>query len=76
MNIKIINFLKDTITKKGIKYKFITKKTGINYQRLMRIFNQNAIISASELICICKLLEINQEDLIALIDDRDSSKSA
>lgn len=50
MNAKLIHYLKEIINQRGIKYTFISEKTGIDYQRLMRIFNQNAIISGSELI--------------------------
>ena len=63
MNEKIVRFLKNVIDNKGIKY-----ISGISYQRLMRIFNQNAIISGSELICLCKLLEVKQSELMELLE--------
>lgn len=69
MNEKIVRFLKDVIDNKGIKYIFISKNSGISYQRLMRIFNQNAIISGSELICLCKLLEVKQSELMKLLEN-------
>ena len=69
MNNKIIHFLKAIINDKGIKYTFISRRTGIEYQRLMRIFNQNSKISGSELICICKVLEVNQAELMSLLDN-------
>lgn len=69
MNEKIIRFLKDNIDRQGMKYTFLSQKTGIDYQRLMRIFNQNAVISGSELICLCKFLGIKQPELMALVDD-------
>lgn len=69
MNEKIIHFLKDNIDRQGMKYTFLSQKTGIDYQRLMRIFNQNATISGSELICLCKFLGIKQPELMALVDD-------
>lgn len=68
MNAKIIHFLKEIINERGMKYTFVSEKTGIEYQRLMRIFNQNATISGSELICLCKILEVDQADLMALLD--------
>lgn len=68
MNEKIIQFLKNIINSKGIKYSFIAEKTGIDYQRLMRIFHQNATISGSELICLCRVLEIKQSVLMKLIE--------
>lgn len=70
MNEKIVVFIKNAILNKGIKYTFVSKNTGIEYQRLMRIFNQNAILSASELICLCKCLDIGIEQLIDLIDTK------
>ncbi len=69
MNAKIVDYLRDSIKEKGIKYKFISEKTNIEYQRLIRIFNQNAVISGSELICLCKVLNIQQSELMALIDN-------
>ena len=58
MNEYIANYLKGKIEETGVAYKNISKKTGIEYQRLMRIFNQNATISASELIALCNVLGI------------------
>lgn len=69
MNGKIIGFLKNIIVSKGIKYTFISEKTNIEYQRLMRIFNQNATISGSELIRLCRVLEVNQSELMALLNE-------
>lgn len=68
MNNAIIVFLKNIISQKGIKYVFVSGKSGIEYQRLMRIFNQNAMISGSELIRLCKVLEVEQAELMALVD--------
>ena len=45
---KLSGFLKDIIRRKGMKYTFVAKAAGIEYQRLMRLFNQNAVISGSE----------------------------
>ena len=68
MNKEIIDFLKSNIANKGITYKFISETTGIDYQRLMRIFNQYATISGSELLFLGRLLKIEQEDLLKLIN--------
>lgn len=68
MNAKLIHYLKEIINQRGIKYTFISEKTGIDYQRLMRIFNRNAIISGSELICLCKVLGVKQSELMDLLD--------
>lgn len=67
-NIKIICFLKNIINQRGTKYTFISERTEIDYQRIMRIFNQNATISGSELLSLCKVLEVKQEDLMSLLD--------
>ena len=48
MNEYIAKYLKDKISETGITYRNVSKKTGIEYQRLMRIFNQHAVISASD----------------------------
>ena len=69
MNCKITMFLKERIAESGVKYRYISIKTGISYQRLMRIFNQNAIISGSELIALCRLLNVKQSDLMLLVED-------
>ena len=68
MNAKIVEFLKRRIAEKGMKYIFISRKTGIDYQRLNRIFNQNAALMATELLYLCRLLEVDTEDMIGLLD--------
>jgi transcriptional regulator with XRE-family HTH domain len=68
MNEKIIQLLKNIIECKGIKYTFLAEKSGIEYQRLMRIFNQKATISGSELICLSRILEVEQATLMKLLD--------
>lgn len=67
MNEKIVDFLREKIESSGIKYTYIAKEAKIDYQRLMRIFNQNAVIRGSELICICKVIGINQGSLMQLL---------
>lgn len=68
MNAEIIHFLKDTISQIGMKYTFLSENAGIEYQRLIRIFTQNATISGSELICLCKVLGVKQADLMNFLD--------
>lgn len=67
-NARIVALLRQAINLQGIKYTFISEKTGIPYQRLMRLFHQNATISGSELLNLCKLLNIAQHDLMHLLD--------
>ncbi len=69
MNVKIIQFLKDIIERKGIKYILVSEKSGIEYQRLMRIFDQNETISGSELICLSRALEVEQVALMKLLEN-------
>lgn len=68
MNALLIHFLKNIIRQRGMKYVFLSQKTGIEYRRLMQIFNQNATISGSELICLCRVLEVKQAELLILLD--------
>lgn len=53
--------IKDIIKKRGIKITKVSEETGINYQRLNRIFNQHASLLASEFLALCKYLCINPE---------------
>ena len=51
--------IKSIINERGLILKKVAEKTGIEYQRLNRLFNQNATMSASELISICSFLGID-----------------
>lgn len=75
MSDDLTSMLKARINEQGITYAFVSQKTGINYQRLMRLFNQGAIISGIELLKISKLLKIPQDDLMHFADF-DSTRSA
>ena len=68
-NAKIVEFLKLKISGRGMKYTFLAKQTGIEYQRLMRIFNQGALITGSELLVISRVLEVDQEELKKLAEE-------
>ena len=69
MNEKIIHFLKTVIGEKGIRYTVLAERSGIHYQRLMRIFHQGAAIRGSELLALCWQLQIDQTQLMALLDE-------
>ncbi len=71
MNEEIVQVLVDEIHEKGIKIKFISDKTGIEYQRLMRILNQNANITGNELLKIGRLLNLDLNDLQKRILDKE-----
>ncbi len=64
MNAKIVAFLKNKIDDNGLKYVFISRVTKIEYQRLMRIFHQGASISGSEMLMLCKALNVDQTELM------------
>lgn len=51
MNEYIAKYLKNKINETGITYRNVSKKTGIEYQRLMRIFNQNAVYFSVRAYC-------------------------
>ena len=67
-NDRLVAFLKQKISNKGMRYSFLAKKTGIEYQRLMRIFNQGATIAGSELLIISRELDVDQEELKQLAE--------
>lgn len=50
---------KEIINEKGIKLTKVSAETGIDYQRLNRLFNQNSPMLASELIAMCLFLKID-----------------
>lgn len=50
---------KNLINEKGLKMTKVAELTGINYQRLNRLFNQNALMSATEFITLCSFLDVN-----------------
>lgn len=51
--------LKKIINEKGLKFTKVAEATEIDYQRLNRLFNQDALMSASELIILCDFLDID-----------------
>ncbi len=63
MNEDIVRILEKEINEKGMTLTFVSKKTGIEYQRLMRIFNQNAKITGSELLRIGRLIGLDLQEL-------------
>lgn len=68
MNEKIVHFLKNIIDEQNVGYTLVSEKTGIDCQRLTRIFDQDAVISGSELICISRALGVKHSELMALLD--------
>ena len=61
---EIVREIKNAITEKGIKLTKVSEHTGIEYQRLSRIFNQNAALLASEFISLCSFLEIDPKSFM------------
>lgn len=56
---EIIRVLRKEVDNKGLKWKKVSVATNIPYQRLNRILNQGASMSATELIAICDFLDID-----------------
>lgn len=63
-NENLVSRIKDTITECGYKLTAVSEKTGIEYQRLNRILNQGASLSACEFLLLCKFLDIPYEDFV------------
>ena len=59
MNPDINEKIKSIINDKGIKLTKVSLETGIEYQRLNRLFNQHAQMLATELLSFCIFLEID-----------------
>lgn len=59
--LNLVAVIKDIIKERGIKITKVSEETGINYQRLNRIFNQNASLLASEFLALCKYLCVDPE---------------
>ena len=60
-NKEIVILLKRAAKEKGVPLTFVSEKTEIGYQRLQRIFNQGAMLSASEFLKVCTLLDVNPD---------------
>lgn len=57
--------IKAVINSKGFKMTKISEVTGIEYQRLNRMLNQNAVMAASELLILCSFLEIDPREFMS-----------
>lgn len=68
MNRNLIRFLTDCMMKKGITCRNLAYLTGINYRRILMIFLQEDTISGSELLCICRAMDVEQAALMALLE--------
>ena len=58
------NSIRERIDENGLKLVYVSKQAGISYQRLNRIFNQGAQMSASELLALCSFLKINPNNFV------------
>lgn len=63
-NERIVAKIRSVVDDRGYKIVAISDKTGIDYQRLNRIFNQGATLSAVELMQLCLFLGIPMETLV------------
>ncbi len=57
-NKNIASLLKAIIDSRGLRYRFVAKMTGIDYQRLMRILHGRSIMSAAELFMLYDVVGI------------------
>lgn len=64
MDERIISLFKDKIQKNGMSLIFVSKQTEIPYQRLVRIFNLETKMTASELLIIARFLGISSDTLM------------
>lgn len=74
-NAKITSIIKRKIKDTGIKLTAVSLKTGISYQRLQRVFNQNAVLSATELIILCLFFGLDISDF-RVISGNNNQKDA
>lgn len=69
MNKKLICFLTDYMSEKGISCNALAHLTGICYQRILMIFLGEDSVSGSELLCICRAMKVEQAVLMALLEE-------
>ena len=74
MNKRIIQFLEDIMSKKDISCASLAQLTGIAYRRLLMVFVWREALSGSELLCICRALEVKQNELMGLLDSGSQGK--
>lgn len=58
------NAIRTHIDNNGLKLIYVSERSGISYQRLNRIFNQGAQMSATELLVLCNFLKIDPNSFI------------
>lgn len=69
MNERLVRFLSEQIRAKNWSYAEAAAASGIPYPRLMRLLHRRATISGSELLFLCRALDVKQEELMALLGD-------
>ena len=55
----IICIMRQQIVNNGQSKRFVAERSNISYQRLQRIFNQGAVMSATEFLRLCKTLKLD-----------------
>lgn len=63
---EIINNIKSIITDKGLKYKSVAAKSGIDTARFYRIMQGTSYISCEEIANICQALHITPNDVYGI----------
>lgn len=51
--------IKAIVNSRGIRYSKLAENAGIEYQRIIRIFNQGAIMTGTELLRLCYALDLD-----------------
>lgn len=59
-------FLRDKIDQKGIKLTYLASKLGISIDLVSKCINGTRKISAEEFLKMCKLLDVSQDEIMAL----------
>lgn len=75
MNKRIIQFLEDIMSKKDISCASLAELTGIAYRRLLMVFVWREALSGSELLCICRVLGVKQQEIMGLLDSNCPGKT-
>lgn len=59
-----VRIIRNHIDNNGLKLIYVSERSGIPYQRLNRIFNQDSQMNATELLALCNFLKIDPNSFI------------
>lgn len=69
----VVETIEKEIRDRGMTYTFISKKTGININRLSGIFLRKRIMRTEELVTLCTFLNIDMNQFKQPVSDQDSA---